>query len=154
MLLHLSCCGGFYESTEELKNSNLNCSKDLVKTLQDSVLKGLLPFINSIENRLASLPDPRFKDKWIEDNVQKKEAMRLLQVQGHSRLGPCEEDSSSTSTDHENKIFDKKPSIFGFVAAGSKKRKPSNSVRAVERYFEEKIIDFDYNSIMYWKKKS
>ena len=59
-----------------------------------------------------------------------------------SRLGQCEEDSSSTSTDDENEILAKKPRLFGFIAAGSKKRKPSNSAREVEKYFEEEIINF------------
>ena len=69
-----------------------------------------------------------------------------------SRLGQYEEDSSSTSTDDENEILAKKPRPFGFIAAGSKKRKPSISVREVERYFEEEIIHFDDDPLMYWKK--
>ena len=81
--------------------------------------------------------------------------MRLLQVHVTSGLGQCEEDSSSTSTDNENKILAKNPRLFGFVAAGSKKKKkPSNSVRKMERYFEEEIIHFDHDPLMYWKKKS
>ena len=71
-----------------------------------------------------------------------------------SRLGQCEEDSSSTSTNDKNEILVKQPKLFGFIAAGSKKRKPSNSVREVERYFEEEIIHFDDDPLMYWKKKS
>ena len=46
------------------------------------------------------------------------------------------------------------PRLFGFIAAGSKKRKPSNSVREMERYFKEEIIHFDDDPLMYWKKKS
>ena len=53
---------------------------------------------------------------------EKKEVMRLLQVQVTSRHCQCEEDSSSTSTD-ENEILAKKPRLFGFIAAGSKKEK-------------------------------
>ena len=77
--------------------------------------------------------DPKFIDKWIEDDVQKKEAVRLLLVHVTSRLGQCEEDSSSTSTDDENTILAKKPRLFGFIAAGSKIEKTygSNSVREV-----------------------
>ena len=80
---------------------------------------------------------------------KQKEAMRLLQLHVTSRLGQCEEDSSSTSTDDENKILAEKPRLFGFVAAGSKKKKPSNAVREAERYFEEEIIHFDDDPLMY-----
>ena len=76
--------------------------------------------------------------------------MRLLQVHVTSRLGQCGEDSSSTSTDDENEILAKKPRLSGFIVAGSKKRKPSNSVREVERYFEEEIIRFDDDPLMYY----
>ena len=107
-----------------------------------------MPFLNSIDNRLASLLDPKFKHKWIEDGVE-KEAMHMPQAHGQ-----CEEDSSSISTDDENESLAKKPRLFGFIAAGSKKRKPSNSVKEVERYFEEEIIQFDEDPLMYWKKKS
>ena len=74
--------------------------------------------------------------------------MRLLQVHVTSTLGQCEEDSSSTSLD-ENEILAKKPRLFGFIAAGSKKRKPNNLVTEVERYFEEEIIHFDDDPLMY-----
>ena len=70
--------------------------------------KRLLPFLNFIDNRLASPLDSRFKDKLIKDGAQKK-AMRLLQVHITSRLGQYEKDSSSNSTDDENEIIAKKP---------------------------------------------
>ena len=76
-----------------------------------------------------------------------KEATRLLQSHV-TRLGQCEEDNNSTSTDDENEILAKKPKLFGFVEAGSKKKKPSNSVREVKRCFEE-IIHFDNDPLMY-----
>ena len=59
----------------------------MAKPLQDSISKRLWPVRNSIDNRLASHLDPRFKNKWIEDDVQKEEAMRLLQLHVTSRLG-------------------------------------------------------------------
>ena len=80
--------------------------------------------------------------------------MRLLHVHVASRLGQCEEDLSRVSTNDENEIFAKKLRLFGCITADSKKRKPSNSVREVERYFEEEIIHFDDDPLMYWKKKS
>ena len=70
------------------------------------------------------------------------------------RFGLCEEDSSRTSSDDENEILAKKPRFFGFIAAGSKKRKPSSSVWEVERYFEEEIIYFDDDPLMYRKNFS
>ena len=83
------------KALEQLKNSNLSYSKNSAKTLQDFVSKKLLPFLNSIDNRRPSLLNLRFKDKWIENDVQKKEAMLLLQVHVTSRLGHCEECSTS-----------------------------------------------------------
>ena len=85
---------------------------------------------------------------------KKKEAMRLLQVHVTSKHNHCEKNSSSTSTDDKNKILAKKSRLFDFIAAGSKKKKRSNLVREVERYFEEVIIHFDDNALMYWKRKS
>ena len=73
---------GLMKALEQQKNSNLSSCKNSAETLRDSVLKRLLPVLNSVDNRLASLLNPRFKD----DN-QKKEAVRLLQVHVTSRLG-------------------------------------------------------------------
>ncbi|CAK8682381.1 unnamed protein product [Clavelina lepadiformis] len=53
-------------------------------------------YINSPDNILASLLDPRFKNSWIEDDVEKEEAIRLLKTQVASRLGKDDEDSCST----------------------------------------------------------
>ena len=53
---------------------------------------------------------------------KKKEATRLLQLHVTCRFGQCEEDSSSTSTNDENKILAKKPRILGFIAAVSRKK--------------------------------
>ena len=118
---------GLMKALEQPKNSNLSYCKNLAKTLQDSVSKRLLLFLNFIDNRLASLLDPRFKDKWIKNDVQKKEAMRLLQVHVTSRLGQCKEDS--TGTDDENEILVKNPRLFVCIAADSKKRKPSTVIQ-------------------------
>ena len=63
---------GLKKALEQLKNSNLSYWKNSAKTFQGSVSKRLLPIFNSIDNRLASLLDPRFKDKWTEDDIQKK----------------------------------------------------------------------------------
>ena len=63
------------KALEQMKNSNLSYYKNSAKTLQDFVSNRLLPVLNSIDNRLASLLDPRFKDKWIEDDVQKKKKL-------------------------------------------------------------------------------
>ena len=57
------------KALEQLKNLNLSYCKNLAQNLQDSVSKRLLPFLNSIDNRLASLFDARFKDKCIKENV-------------------------------------------------------------------------------------
>ena len=48
--------------------------------------------------------------------------MHLLQVHVTSRLGQCEEDSSSTSTDDKTKFLPESQSTFDFIAAGSKKQ--------------------------------
>ena len=77
---------GVMKALEQLKSSNLSYFKNSAKALQDSVSKRLLPILNSIDNRLAPLLDPRFKDKWIEDN-KKKEATHLLQLHVTGRLG-------------------------------------------------------------------
>ena len=57
------------KALEQLKSSNLSYCKNSAKTLQNSDSKRLLPVLNSIDNRLASLLDPRFKDMWIKDDV-------------------------------------------------------------------------------------
>ena len=84
-----------------------------------------MPFLNSIDNRLASLLDPRFKYKWIEDDLKKEEVMCVLQAHVTSSLGHCEEKQySSTSPDDEKESLAKKPRLFRFIASGSRKRKP------------------------------
>ena len=146
--MHLSCCDWFNENTGATEKFKSYLLQKISSSLQDSVLKRLTPFLNSIDNRLASLLDRTFKHKWIEDDVEKKEAMRVLQAQVTSSLGRCEEDCSSTSTDDENERLAKKLKLFGFIAAGSKKNKPGNSERELERYFEEEIIQFDEDPLM------
>ena len=76
---------------------------------------------------------------------KKKKLCISLQVHVTNRLGQCE-DSSSTST-NENELLAKKPRLFGFIVAGSKRENLVNSVREVERYFEE-IIHFDDDPLM------
>ena len=123
MFLHLSCCGWFNESTgatEEFQSWFLR--KPFLKIL----FQKLLPFLNSIDNRLASLLDPRLKDKWTEDDVQKKEAICLLEMHVTSRLGQCEEDSSSTSTStDETKSL---PKSQGYLALSQLFQKGENLV--------------------------
>ena len=63
---------GLVKAMEQIKNANLNHCKKLATALHDSVLKRLLPFLNCMDNRLASLLDPRFKQKWIENDDEKK----------------------------------------------------------------------------------
>ena len=114
---------GLVKAMEQLKNANLNRYKKLATALHDSVLKRLLPFLNCMDNRLASLLHPRFKQKWIE-NDDEKEALRVLQMLVTSGLGPFQEDcSSSNSTDDDNGSLAKKPELFDFIAKGSKKKK-------------------------------
>jgi len=143
---------GLMKTLGQLKNSNLSYCKKLATNLQHSVSKRLLPYLNSVDNRLASLLDPRFKHKWIEDDVQKEEAGQVLITYLASRLGQCEEDGSTTSSDDEKENSAKKPKLFGFMATGSKKRSTNNSVKEVERYLKEEIIHFDEDPLMYWKK--
>ena len=99
---------------------------------------------------------PRFKDSWIEDDVQKKEVMSLSQVHVTSRLGQCEKDSSSTSTSCQMMKTKSLPKSLGYLALSQlvQKRKPSNSVREVERYFEEEIMYFDDDPLMNCKKRA
>ena len=122
---------GLVKAMEQLKNANLIHCKKLKTALPDSVLKRLLPFLNCIDNRLASLLHARFKQKWIE-NDDEKEALRVLQMHVTSRLGPFREDcSSSNSTDDDNGSLAKKPKLFDFIAEGSKKKTPKNSGREI-----------------------
>ena len=107
-----------------------------------------------MDNKRASLLDPKFKQKWIEKD-NKKEALRVLQMHVTSRLGPFQEDcSSSNSTDDDNGSLAKKPKLFDFIAEGLKKKKPKNSGREIEIYFAEDILHFDKGSLTFWKKKS
>ena len=52
---------GLVKAMEQPKNTNLNQCKKLATVLGNSILKRLLPFLNCMNNRLASLLDPRFK---------------------------------------------------------------------------------------------
>ena len=141
------------KAMKQLKNANLNHCKKLATALHDLVLKRLLPFLNYVDNRLAFLHDPKFKQKWIENDVE-KEALRVLQMHVTSRLGPFQEDcSSSNSTDDDNGSLSKKPKLFDFIVEGSKKKKPKNSGRKVEIYFSEDSCTL-IKIISFWKKKS
>ena len=114
-----------------------------------------VPFLNCMDNRLASLLDPRFKQKWIENDDEKEEALRVLQTHVTSRLGSFQEDcSSSNSTDDDNGSLAKEPKLFDFIAEGSKKKNPKNSRRQVEIYFAKDILHFDEDPLKFWKKKS
>ena len=146
---------GLVKAMEQLKNANLNHCKKLATALYDLVLKRLLPFSNCMDNRLASLLDPRFKQKWIENDDEKEEALRVLQTHVTSRLGSFQEDCiSSNSTDDDNGSLAKEPKLFNFIAEGSKKKKLKNSRREVEIYFAEDILQFDEDPLTFWKKKS
>ena len=146
---------GLIKAMKQLKNANLIHCKKLATALHDSVLKRLLPFLNCMDNRLASLLHPRFKQKWIENDDEKEEALRVLQMHVTSRLGPFQEDcSSSSSTDDDNGSLAKKPKLFDFIAEGSKKKTPKNSGREIEIYFAEDILHFDEDPLTFWKKKS
>ena len=146
---------GLVKAMEQLKNANLIHCKKLATALHDSVLKRLLPFLNCMDNRLASLLHPRFKQKWIENDDEKEEALQVLQMHVTSRLGPFQEDcSSSNSTDDDNGSLAKKPKLFDFIAEGSKKKTSKNSGREIEIYFAEDILHFDEDPLTFWKKKS
>ena len=90
--MHLSGSAWFTESNGTAENSNLQYCQKLAAKLAASVSKRLLPFKNSPDNRLASLPDPRFKNSWIEDDVEIEEAKRLLKTHVASRLGSKDEE--------------------------------------------------------------
>ena len=146
---------GLVKAMEQLKNANLNHCKKLATVLHDSVLKRLLPFLNCMDNRLASLLHPRFKQKWIENDDEKEEALRVLQMHVTSGLSPFQEDcSSSNSTDDDNGSRAKKPKLFDFIAEGSKKKTTKNSGREIEIYFAEDILHFDEDPLTFLKKKS
>ena len=57
---------GLQKAMEQLKNSNLQYCQKLPAKLAASISERLWPFKNSPDNRLASLLDPRFKNRWIE----------------------------------------------------------------------------------------
>ena len=139
---------GLVKTMEQLKNANLNHCKKLATALHDSVLKRLLPFFNCMDNRFASLLDPRFKQKWIENDDEKEEGLWVLQTHVTSRLGSFQENcSNSNSTDDDNGSLAKEPK-----AEGSEKKKPKNSRREI--YFAEDILHFDEDPLTFWKKKS
>ncbi|XP_076808523.1 zinc finger BED domain-containing protein 4-like [Clavelina lepadiformis] len=141
---------GLLKAMELLKNSNLHYCQKLAANLKDSVSKRLLPYINSPDNRLASLLDPRFKNSWIEDDVEKEEAICLLKTHVASRLG--KDDEESCSKEDENPA--KKPKLFNFMAEGLKKKRPRNSISEVDSYLGLETMHFDEDPLMYWKKKS
>ena len=146
---------GLVKAMEQLKNANLNHCKKLATALHDSVLKRLLPFLSCMDNRLASLLHQRFKQKWIENDDEKEEALRVLQMHITSGLGPFQEDcSSSNSTVDDNGSLAKKPKLFDFIAEGSKTKTPKNSGREIEFYFDEDILHFDEDPLIFRKKKS
>ena len=75
-----------------------------------------------MDNRLASLLNSRFKQKWIE-NDDKKEALQVLQMHVTSRLGPFQEDcSSSNSTDDDNGSLAKNPKLFDLLQKTRKRK--------------------------------
>ena len=114
---------GLLKAMEQLKNSNLHCCQKLAANLKDSVSKRLLPFINSPDNRFASLLDPRFKKSWIEDDVEKEDAIRLLKTHVASRLG--KDDKESCSTEDENHAKNKAISLYGRRLEKDKNKKLS-----------------------------
>jgi len=142
---------GLLKSMEELKNSNLQYCQKLVDNLQASVSKRLLPFLKCLDNKLATLLDPRFKNKWIEEAEEKEEATSLLKTHVASRLGTDETQSSNSSTEDEN-IPSKKPKIFDFMSSGVEKKKRKNSVCEVQSYLEEDVMPFDEDPLLYWKR--
>ena len=111
---------GLLKAMEQLKNSNLQYCQKLAAKLAASISKRLLPFKNSPDNRLASLLDPRFKNRWIEDDVEKEEAICLLKTHVASRLGSKYEESCSTEEENPSK----KAKLFNFMAEGLKKKRP------------------------------
>ncbi|XP_076819509.1 zinc finger BED domain-containing protein 4-like [Clavelina lepadiformis] len=141
---------GLLKAMEQLKHSNLHYCQKLAANLKDSVSKRLLPYTNSPDNRLASLLDPRFKNSWIEDDVEKEEAIRLLKTHVASRLD--KNDEESCRTEDENPA--KKPKLLNFMAEGLKKKRPRNSISEVDSYLGVETMHFDEDPLMYWKKKS
>lgn len=143
---------GLLKSMEQLINSNLNYCRKLAHDLKESVSKRLLPFLKSVDNRLASLLDPRFKNKWIEDTDEIDETTRLLKTHVASRVENDEEKSSSAEDECEIPI--KKPKIFGFMVEKAQKRGQKNSVNEVDTYLKEDIIPFNEDPLLYWKNNA
>ena len=106
---------GVMKALEQLKTSNLSYHKNLVKTLQDPASKKLLPFLNSINYRLASPFDPKFKDKRFEDDAQKKVAMRLLQMHVTTRLGQCKKIIAAQVQMMKTKFLPKSQDYLGLL---------------------------------------
>ncbi|XP_076819504.1 zinc finger BED domain-containing protein 4-like [Clavelina lepadiformis] len=141
---------GLLKAMEKLKNSNLHYCQKLAANLKDSVSKRLLPYINCPDNRLASLLDPRFKISWIEDDVEKEEAIRVLKTHVASRLGKDDEESCRWM---RMKTLQKSQSYLT-LTEGLKKKRPRNSINEVDSYFGVETMHFNEDPLMYWKKKS
>ena len=76
-----------------------------------------------MDNRVASLLDPRFKQKWIENDDEKEEALRVLQMHVTSKLGPFQEDcSSSNSTNDDNGSLVKSQSYLTSLQKARKRK--------------------------------
>ena len=141
---------GLLNAMEQFKKSNTQYCKNLAVNLKKSVSKRLLSFLNSPDYRLASLLDPRFKNKWIEDDLEKEEAVYLLKTHAASKFINQKAESLGTE---EVKHEPKKPKLFDFLGLGFTKKKPY-SAGEVEKYIEEETVDLDEDPLMYWKKKS
>ena len=144
------------KSMEELKTSNLTYCHNLADSLKQSISTRLSPFLQSIDNRLASLLDPRFKKKWIEKSDEKEEAMSLLITRVAGRLGSDGYDETlgaKSSTDEENDVPIKRPKLFNFMSPSiHKNTRKSSTGCEVQSYFEEDIIPYHEDPLLYWKK--
>ena len=110
------------KALEQLKNLNHSYCENSAKTLQDSVSRDCCLFFIPWKNRLASLLDTRFKDKWIEDDVQKNKLCIYCKCMSLVGLVSAKKTVAAPAQMIKTKFLPESQSTFDFIAAGSKKQ--------------------------------
>lgn len=145
---------GLQKEFESFSTKSFRYCNGLILTLKNSIQKRLTPFLDSSDNQIASLLDPRFKAAWIENEELKQSVVTRLKVLASAKQSAIEVVESQEEPKLD--LTEKRPRLFGFINATTSASaiSPSYPQNEIARYLEEQIISFNEDPLSYWKNNT
>jgi len=138
---------------ETLSNKNFRCCNGLITTLKKSIDKRLKSFLESRDNQIAAMLDPRFKTAWIQEDELKQSLIVRLKILLSAKQSAVEILESPNRDEVDLESLAQRPRLFGFINSSKSVSASHSQSRQDEitQYLQEQIISFVENPLSYWK---